>query len=50
MAEYANDPEWARLRPPLDGLSAASRDELVKDLRAAGFTMPGLASAVEAGA
>ena len=50
VAEYSNDPEWARLRPPLDGLSAANRDELVKTLRAAGFTMPGLTSAVEVGA
>ena len=43
VAHYGGDDDWARLRPPLVELSADERADLVKNLDAAGFSMPGLA-------
>ena len=42
VAHFGNDPEWRTCRPPLVELSSAQEEELVRDLKAAGFTMPGL--------
>ncbi|HSA90429.1 MAG TPA: dihydrodipicolinate synthase family protein [Burkholderiales bacterium] len=42
VAHFGNDPEWRTCRPPLVELSAAQEEELIRDLKAAGFTMPGL--------
>ena len=42
IAHYSSDPEWAIVRPPLVELSPAQREELVRNLDAAGFAMPGL--------
>jgi 4-hydroxy-tetrahydrodipicolinate synthase len=44
IAHYGKDAEWNRLRPPLVELSAAEQHELVKNLDASGFSMPGLAA------
>ena len=43
VAHFGNDPQWKTCRPPLTELTAAQEDELIRDLKAAGFTMPGLA-------
>jgi 4-hydroxy-tetrahydrodipicolinate synthase len=50
IAHFAGDPTWARVRPPLMPLDAATRDALLTALRTLGFDMPGLADihAVEA--
>ena len=48
VAHYGRDDEWLRLRPPLVELNADQRAELVRNLDAAGFAMPGLADAVPA--
>ena len=37
IAHYGNDPDWARLRPPLVPLGAPEADGLVADLDRAGF-------------
>ncbi len=42
-AHFGNDPQWRRVRPPLVELSAAQEAELIPALKAAGFSMPGLA-------
>jgi 4-hydroxy-tetrahydrodipicolinate synthase len=42
VAHFGNDPEWSTCRPPLVELSSAQAEELIRDLKAAGFTMPGL--------
>jgi len=42
-AHFGNDPEWRRVRPPLVELTGAQEAELIPELKAAGFTMPGLA-------
>lgn len=42
IAHYTNDPEWARLRPPLVELDASERADLVGKLGTIGFDMPGL--------
>jgi len=42
-AHFGNDPEWRRVRPPLVELTAAQEGELIPELKAAGFGMPGLA-------
>ena len=44
VAHYANDPEWARLRPPLLALSNSEKSDLVTALEALEFKMPGLAA------
>ena len=43
VAHYGGDDDWARLRPPLVELTADDRADLIKNLDAAGFSMPGLA-------
>ncbi|HET9350011.1 MAG TPA: dihydrodipicolinate synthase family protein, partial [Burkholderiales bacterium] len=43
VAHFGNDAEWRTCRPPLVELSSAQEEELIRDLKAAGFTMPGLA-------
>src|SRR5512145_1277034 len=43
VAHFGNDTEWRTCRPPLVELSSAQEEELIRDLKAAGFTMPGLA-------
>lgn len=43
VAHYGDDTQWARLRPPLVELNAAEQADLIKNLDAAGFSMPGLA-------
>jgi len=44
IAGYSNDPQWRTVRPPLVELERAQEESLIAELRAAGFTMPGLAS------
>jgi 4-hydroxy-tetrahydrodipicolinate synthase len=42
VANYGNDPDWSRVRPPLVELTKAEQDALAMELKAKGFTMPGL--------
>ncbi len=42
IAHFGNDPQWKTVRPPLTGLSAAHEAQVITDLKAAGFSMPGL--------
>jgi 4-hydroxy-tetrahydrodipicolinate synthase len=42
MAIYHNDPDWARLRPPLVGLTAEQANLLATELKAIGFAMPSI--------
>ena len=42
IAIYANDPAWAKVRPPLVELTAEQAKSLESELNAIGFTMPGL--------
>jgi 4-hydroxy-tetrahydrodipicolinate synthase len=42
IAIYADDPAWARVRPPLIELTAEQAQSLAAELRQMGFTMPGL--------
>jgi 4-hydroxy-tetrahydrodipicolinate synthase len=44
IAIYRNDPDWARVRPPLVELTAQQAKLLAADLKAVGFTMPGIAA------
>jgi len=41
-AHFSNDPQWKTVRPPLVELSAEQERQLISDLGAAGFSMPGL--------
>jgi 4-hydroxy-tetrahydrodipicolinate synthase len=43
VAHFGNDPQWKACRPPLVELNAKQEEELIRDLKAAGFSMPGLA-------
>ncbi len=43
VAHFGNDPEWRTCRPPLVELTAVQEETLIKELKAAGFSMPGLA-------
>jgi 4-hydroxy-tetrahydrodipicolinate synthase len=43
VAHYSGNSEWARLRPPLVELDEAAAQELLRQLDAYGFDMPGLA-------
>ena len=45
IAHYANDPEWATVRPPLVELTAPQAKTVVDGLLKLGFDMPGLAKA-----
>lgn len=42
IAQYAADPGWAAVRPPLVALTAEQQSTLRAELDAAGFAMPGL--------
>lgn len=42
IAIYADDPAWAKVRPPLVELTPAEAKTLAAELKQAGFTMPGL--------
>ena len=42
IAIYADDPEWTRVRPPLVELTPDQAKTLAAELRAIGFTMPGV--------
>lgn len=45
IAHYANDPEWATVRPPLTELTAAQAKNVIDGLKKLGFDMPGLSGA-----
>ncbi len=38
VAHYFDDPDWVTVRPPLMALSAAQREQLIRDLNALGFS------------
>jgi 4-hydroxy-tetrahydrodipicolinate synthase len=42
IAIYANDPAWAKVRPPLVELTSEQAEMLAADLRTISFKMPGL--------
>jgi 4-hydroxy-tetrahydrodipicolinate synthase len=42
IAIYANDPEWARVRPPLVEVTTAQAKLLAAELEAVGFAMNGI--------
>jgi len=42
IAIYSNDPDWARVRPPLIELTTDQAKLLAADLKAIGFAMPGI--------
>ncbi len=43
IAHFGNDPQWKTCRPPLIELSSSQEEQLIRDLKASGFSMPGLA-------
>ena len=43
IAHYGNDPQWKTCRPPLIELNSSQEKELISELKANGFGMPGLA-------
>jgi 4-hydroxy-tetrahydrodipicolinate synthase len=43
VAHYGNDAGWKTCRPPLVELTPSQEEELIRDLKGVGFTMPGLA-------
>ena len=45
IAIYANDPAWAKVRPPLVELAADQAKTLAAELKTISFAMPGLAEA-----
>jgi 4-hydroxy-tetrahydrodipicolinate synthase len=50
IAHFAQDPDWATLRPPLVELTPAQNKSLLAELEARGFDMPGLARRAAAAA
>ncbi|HEY6821738.1 MAG TPA: dihydrodipicolinate synthase family protein [Burkholderiales bacterium] len=42
IAHFGNDPQWKTCRPPLVELNAAQEEQLIRDLKGNGFSMPGL--------
>jgi 4-hydroxy-tetrahydrodipicolinate synthase len=42
IAIYANDPKWARVRPPMVELTTEQAKLLAAELRAVGFAMNGI--------
>ncbi len=50
VAHYANDPQWATVRPPLTELTAVQAKAVIDGLKKLGFDMPGLAEAAKAAA
>ena len=45
IAHYSDDDAWSRVRPPLVELDAGQRTQLISQLDALGFAMPGIAVA-----
>jgi 4-hydroxy-tetrahydrodipicolinate synthase len=45
VAHYTNDPDWAIVRPPLAGLTAAQAKNVIDGLKKLDFDMPGIGSA-----
>src|SRR6266508_2930653 len=45
VADHASDPAWVTVRPPLVALAPEKREPLLAELRARGFSMPGLREA-----
>jgi 4-hydroxy-tetrahydrodipicolinate synthase len=45
VADHAGDPAWLTVRPPLVELAPERREPLLAELRARGFSMPGLRDA-----
>jgi 4-hydroxy-tetrahydrodipicolinate synthase len=43
IAHFGNDPQWSKVRPPLVELTKEQEAALIPELKATGFTMPGLA-------
>ena len=43
VAHFGNDAQWRAVRPPLVELAAEQEAGLIRDLKASGFSMPGLA-------
>jgi len=43
VAHFGNDPQWKTCRPPLVELSPSQEEALISELKAGGFSMPGLA-------
>lgn len=41
-AHFANDPAWKTVRPPLVELTAEQEKQVITELKASGFSMPGL--------
>jgi 4-hydroxy-tetrahydrodipicolinate synthase len=41
-AHFGNDPQWRTVRPPLTELTPEQDRQVITDLKAAGFSMPGL--------
>ena len=41
-AHFGNDPEWRTVRPPLTELAPEQEKQVITELKAAGFSMPGL--------
>jgi 4-hydroxy-tetrahydrodipicolinate synthase len=44
IAYWGNDPQWKTCRPPLVELNEKQEQELIGELKASGFAMPGLAA------
>ena len=44
VAHFGNDPQWKTCRPPLVELASSDEERLIRDLKQAGFSMPGLVS------
>jgi 4-hydroxy-tetrahydrodipicolinate synthase len=42
IAHFAGDAQWKTVRPPLVELSAAQDEQLMSELKASGFSMPGI--------
>ena len=42
IAHFGNDPQWRTVRPPLTELGTEQEKNLLTELKAAGFSMPGL--------
>jgi 4-hydroxy-tetrahydrodipicolinate synthase len=43
VAHFGNDPQWKTCRPPLVELGPSQEEALISELKAGGFSMPGLA-------
>jgi 4-hydroxy-tetrahydrodipicolinate synthase len=44
ISHFGNDPQWKTVRPPLVELSSSQEETLIVELKANGFSMPGLAA------